>query len=66
MVKVLEVLPNETANATVFCNGLEGAIRGLVCHGRTTNGHIVDIGDSVLGNLRLEDMSYIVMEDGDH
>ena len=65
MVEVLEVLPDEVVNAAILQDGFEGAIGGLVCRCRATNGDIVDIGDHVLGNLQLKDVHYIVMENGD-
>ena len=59
------MLPDEAANAAVFRDCLEGAVGGLVSHCRTSDGDIVDVGDSVLGNLWLKDVCYVVVEDGD-
>ena len=59
------MLPDEAANAAVFQDCFESAIGGLVSCCGTSDGDIVDVGDSVLGNLRLKDVRYIVVEDGD-
>ena len=64
MVEVLKVLPDEVVDPDILQDGFEGAIGGLVCHGRATNGHIVDIGYGVLGNLQLKDVCHIIVEDG--
>ena len=65
VVEVLEMLPNKPADSDVLQDCLEGAIGGLVSGCGTLDGDIVDVGDCVLGNLRLEDVCYVVMEDGD-
>ena len=59
------MLPDEAANAAVFRDCFEGAVGGLVSHCGTSDGDVVDVGDSVLGNLRLKDVRYVVVEDGD-
>ena len=61
---VLEVLPDEVANATVLRDGFEGAIGGLVCCCGAVNGYIVDILYDVLRNLQLKDVHHVIMEDG--
>ena len=58
------MLPDEAANATVFRDCFKGAIGGLVSRCGTSDGDIVDVGDCVLGNLRLKDVCHVVMEDG--
>ena len=60
------MLPDEVANTTVFQDGLEGAIGGLVSRCGTSDGDIIDVGDCVLGNLQLKDVRYVIVEDGDH
>ena len=60
------MLPDKAANAAVFQDCFEGAIGGLVSRCRTSDGDVVDVGDSVLGNLQLKDVHHIVVEDGDH
>ena len=65
-VEVLEMLPDEAANAGVFRDCFEGAIGGLVSRRRTSDGDVVDVGDSELGNLWLKDVRHVVVEDGDH
>ena len=59
------MLPDEVANATVLWNCFEGAVGGLVSHCGTSDGDIINVGDHVLGNLRLKDVRHVVMEDGD-
>ena len=59
------MLPDEAADPAVLWDCLEGAVGSLVSRCRTMNGDIVDVGDRVLGNLRLKDVHYIVVEDGD-
>ena len=59
------MLPDEAANASVFRNCFEGAIGGLVSHRGTSDGDVVDVGDRVLGNLRLKDVRHVIVEDGD-
>ena len=59
------MLPDEAANAAVLRNCFEGAVGGLVSRCRTSDGDIIDVGDRVLGNLRLKDVRYIIVEDGD-
>ena len=60
------MLPDEAANAAVLRDRLEGAIGGLVSGCGTSDGDIINVGDRVLGNLRLKDVCYVIMEDGDH
>ena len=48
----------------ILWDGFEGAIGGLVCCGGAANGHIIDIGYGVLGNLWLKDVHYVIMENG--
>ena len=60
-----KVLPDEAADPAVPWDCLEGAVGGLVSRGRTLDGDIVNVGDRVLGNLRLRDVHHIVVEDGD-
>ena len=64
-VEVLEILPDEAANAAVFWDCFEGAVGGLVSRCGTSDGDIVDVGDSVLGNLQLQDVHHAIVEDGD-
>ena len=64
-VEVLKVLPDEAADPAVLWECLKGAISGLVSRCGTMDGDIVDVGDRVLGNLRLKDVRHIVVEDGD-
>ena len=64
-VEVLKMLPDEATNAAVLWDCLKGAVGGLVSCCRPSDGDIVDVGDSVLGNLQLKDMHHVVMEDGD-
>ena len=59
------MLPDEAVDTTILWDGFDGAIGGLVCRGGAVNGHIVDIGYGVLGNLWLKDVCYVVMENGD-
>ena len=59
------MLPDKAADPTVLQDCLEGAIGGLVSRCGTTDGDVVDVGDRVLGNLRLKDVHYVVVEDGD-
>ena len=60
------MLPDKAANAAVFRDCFEGAVRGLVSRYGTSDGDIIDVGDSVLGNLWLKDVRHVVVEDGDH
>ena len=64
-VEVLKMLPDKATNATVLQDCLKAVVRGLVSHWGTLDGDIIDVGDCVLGNLRLKDMHHIIMEDGD-
>ena len=64
-VEVLEMLPDEAADTAVLQDCLKGAIGGLVSRCGTSDGDIVDVGDHVLGNLRLKDVRHVVVEDGD-
>ena len=64
-VEVLKVLPDEAADATILRDCFEGAVGGLVSCCRTMNGYIINVGDRILGNLWLEDVHHVVMEDGD-
>ena len=57
------MLSDEASNAAVL---QDCAVGSLVSHCGTSDGDIVDVGDRVLGNLRLKDVHHIVMEDGDH
>ena len=59
------MLPDEAANAAVFRDCLKGAVGGLVSRCGTSDGDVVDVGDSVLGNLWLKDVRYVIVEDGD-
>ena len=59
------MLPDEAVNSAVLRDRLEGAVGGLVSRGGTSDGDIVDVGDRVLGNLRLKDVRHVVVEDGD-
>ena len=59
------MLPDKAANAAVLRNCFENAVRGLVSCCGTSDGDIVDVGDHVLGNLRLKDVRHVVVEDGD-
>ena len=59
------MLPDEVADAAILWDGFEGAIWGLLCHCGTVNGHIIDIGYGVLGNLWLKDVHYVVVKNGD-
>ena len=59
------MLPDKAANATVLQNCFEGAIRGFISRCGTSDGDIVNVGDRVLGNLRLKDVRHVVVEDGD-
>ena len=59
------MVPDEAANSAVLRNCFEGAVGGLVSRGGTSDGDIIDVGDRVLGNLRLKDVRYVVVEDGD-
>ena len=65
MIEVLKVLPDEVVDSAVFWDCFEGAIGGLVSRCGTSNGDIVDVGDRVLGNLRLKDVRHVVVENGD-
>ena len=60
------MLPDEVTNATVLRDCFEGAVRGLISHCGISDGDIVNVGDRVLGNLRLKDVRHIIVEDGDH
>ena len=60
------MLPDEAANAAVLRNCFEGAVGGLVSRRGTLDGDVVDVGDSVLGNLQLKDVCHIVVGDGNH
>ena len=60
------MLPDKATNATVLRDCLEGAIGGLVSRDGTSDGDIVNVGDCVLGDLRLKDVRHVVVEDGDH
>ena len=59
------MLPDEAANAAVLWDCFEGAVGGLVSRCGTSDGDIVNVGDRVLGNLRLKDVHHVVVEDGD-
>ena len=59
------MFPDKAVDTAVLRDCLEGAISGLVSGCRTSDGDIVDVGNHVLGNLRLKDVRYIVVEDGD-
>ena len=59
------MLPDEAANAAVFRDCFEGVVGGLVSCCRTSDGDVIDVWVSVLGNLWLKDVRYIVVEDGD-
>ena len=64
-VEVLKVLPDKVADPAALWDCLEGAVGGLVSRGGTSDGDIVNVGDRVPGNLRLKDVHYIIVEDGD-
>ena len=59
------MLPDEAANAAVLQNCFEGAVGGLVSRCGTSDGDIINVGDRVLGNLRLKDVRHVIVEDGD-
>ena len=61
----MKMLPNEAADAAVLWDCLEGAVGSLVSRCGTSDGDIVDVGDCVLGNLRLKDVCHVIVEDGD-
>lgn len=61
-VGALEVFPNKSPDAGVVRVHLVAAIGCLVSRGQTTNGNIVDERYRRVGDLGLEDMSDIVME----
>ena len=59
------MLPDKVTNATVLRDCFEGAVRGLISHCGTSDGDIINVGDRVLGKLRLKDVRHVVVEDGD-
>ena len=63
-IDILEVFPNEAANATIFQNSLKDSIIILISRCRAVNRYIVNIWNSIFWNFRLKDVSYIVMEYG--
>ena len=63
-IDILEVLPNEAANATIFQNSLEDSIIILISRCGAVNGYVVDIQYSISWDFRLKDMSYIVVKYG--
>ena len=61
-VEIWEMFPNKVADATVFWDCLKGSVIVLVCGHRTTDGYIVYVGDSELGNLCLKYVHIIIVE----
>ena len=61
-VEVLEVLPDEAANAWVVRDAFFGAIGQHISLCRTADQDIVNVGNSCIGNFGLKNISDIVME----
>ena len=56
-VEVLEMLPDEVANAAVFWDCFEGAVRGLVSRCGTSDGDVVDVPRMRQRSAKIGDLS---------
>ena len=65
-IDILEVLPNEVENTAIFQNSLEDSIIVLISRHRAANGYVVDIWNSIFWNFGLKDVSYVIVEYGNH
>ena len=49
------MLPDKVVDAAILWDGFKGTIGGLVHGHGATNGHVINVLYSVLGNLQLKD-----------